>query len=235
MPAWVMHLKVAEKINEKLKLNKDAFILGNVMADADRYVIEDFSIKVIYDISHHAKGQMVNGSARTLPDIDGFINKYKNDIKNPVVSGYLVHLLTDYYFNYLTFSKHFINYDNGQAIGLVLKDGSKYLCDKEEMRISKQGDFNRYSKYLIKYGSVKNTYISFDNVKNYYKIIEEIPYTEDDIEKIIKYLSNIEDIFISKEDELKSDNYRIYSREDLDFYMDKCTNFIYEKLKDILI
>ncbi len=60
MPAWVMHLKVAEEINRKIKLNQDAFIFGNMMADADRYVIEDFSFRVIYDISHHGKMQKVD-------------------------------------------------------------------------------------------------------------------------------------------------------------------------------
>ncbi len=166
-----------------------------------------------------------------MPDIKEFMVKYKNQFENPVVIGYIVHLLTDYFFNHLTFKEHFFVNEEGKTIGVILKDGKKYLCDKEEMREIKQKDFNIYSKYLIKCGSVKNVNIKFENIENYYKAIDEIPYKKEDVLKIINYLSNIEKNFYADDVEIKENNYKLYSRKDFDFYMNECVSFIIEKLE----
>ena len=51
MPSWGIHLATANEVIKNINISdKNAFIIGNFMPDAEKYLIKDFSIFVPYDI-----------------------------------------------------------------------------------------------------------------------------------------------------------------------------------------
>lgn len=73
MPAWIVHLETATEILKRIKINdENSFLIGNLIPDAERYVIKDFSIYVPYEISHFSKIQKIYGQIEELPNIDDF-------------------------------------------------------------------------------------------------------------------------------------------------------------------
>ena len=66
MPAWEMHIAIANRVNKILKMDDELFIIGNVIPDAEGYVIENPSVKVPYAISHYAEHNL-EGVREVLP------------------------------------------------------------------------------------------------------------------------------------------------------------------------
>lgn len=230
MPAWGMHLKIAKELNEHyLNVDGDKFYFGNVMVDAKRYVVTDLSVEVEYDISHYSKIQNVNRIKIELPDYERFANENIDNLKNPLVLGYFVHLMTDYYYNNLTFGEKYISDYDGNVIGIKLNDGTNKFCDKETVRILKQTDFDTYSRELY---SNDNVLINENNKLDIFdscKYISSINYNIYDVKKIIKYVNNIKKEY----DRRKKENlcYRVFTKEEFDKNFYKCVNFILENLK----
>ncbi len=122
MPGWITHIDVATKISKKLALDKDKFIIGNVMPDAEKWVINDFSVFVPWSISHFGQIKKIENVNINLPNIENYVSLYKNKLDNPIVLGYLSHLLTDYYYNKETYTHHLLVDDTGNRIGVSLKN-----------------------------------------------------------------------------------------------------------------
>ena len=89
MPTHKIHLAVAKKVNDTLKLDLDSIMLGSILPD--------LIINTNHTTSHYQNGKLgIDGTAN--PDI--FIKKNKNKLSNPIMIGYLIHLLTDKFYNY---------------------------------------------------------------------------------------------------------------------------------------
>ena len=88
MASAVIHLCVAKKVNSYLQLNEREFSLGAIAPDIAKLVGES------KNRSHFLKEE---DSEDTPPRYELFIDKYKKDIKKPFEMGYLIHLMTDYY------------------------------------------------------------------------------------------------------------------------------------------
>ncbi|WP_407453432.1 zinc dependent phospholipase C family protein, partial [Methanobrevibacter sp.] len=126
MPSWGIHLATANEILKKIDVeDKNAFLMGNFLPDAERYVINDFTIFVPYNLTDLPKMQNVEGTLDRLPNYIEFIKKYINKMNNPLVLGYLTHLLTDYYWNKVTHLRYTIRDEDGNCIGLKLNDGTE--------------------------------------------------------------------------------------------------------------
>ena len=128
MPGWIVHIDIATKLSKKLKVDKDKFVIGNVMPDAEKWVVNDFSVFVPGDISHFAQVEKIGNFSLRLPNIKNYISLYKNKLNNPIVLGYLSHLLTDYYFNKETYTHHLLVDDAGNRIGVSLKNRRTIYC-----------------------------------------------------------------------------------------------------------
>lgn len=84
MASSVIHMCVAKKINEKLKLADEyMLLLGSIAPDISKHVGETKTR------SHFlSDGNNVN--------IDKFIEKYKDNFNNTFILGYFIHLYTDF-------------------------------------------------------------------------------------------------------------------------------------------
>ena len=85
MASAIIHMCIAKKANEILKRNEKEFLLGSIAPDISRQLGET-KVK-----SHFLKKEENN-----VPDIDCFLEKYKNTLKDNTFNlGYYCHLFAD--------------------------------------------------------------------------------------------------------------------------------------------
>lgn len=226
MPAWEMHIAIANRVNKILNLDDELFIIGNVMPDAEGYVIKDPSVKVAYAVSHYAEHN-IEGVKEVLPKYQRFIQKYNNKMNNPIVMGYFVHILTDFYWNRMTFKNYYIRNNEGETIGIKLNNGKELFCSKDERRILKQTDFSNFSSYLVNNGRLYIPNLRKNKIIDNIKIIEEIPLTEKDVEKTIDYLENI------NKKRKNIEEYKVFTKEKFQEEFENCIQFILKEIESL--
>jgi len=198
------------------------------MPDAEKHVIKDFSFFTLYDISHFAELQNVNGNLERLPNATKFFEKYKEKIRNPLIMGYLTHLLTDYYWNEITDRRYTVRDKNGECIALKSNNGTVIKADKKLRRISKQNDFYLFENKLIKdYSYILPTYES--NLLKYVNDIQEVQHNEEDFIKIVDFLKNA---YNNKDEKEMSSGYMLYTEEQMKKDFDDSVEFIIKFLRD---
>lgn len=218
MPSHNIHLAIAKKINKKLNLNLDEFMLGNILPDImcmdhgnTHFCLDKPGIKGI-----------------TRPE--EFYKKYKDKMNNTVMLGYLIHLLTDKFYNEFMFKNFFIYDENGDDKGLII-NGKEILMDKKEIKKIKHQELDNYGKWLL-----NNNYVSkFKSVLciNEAINIEEFNY---DKEVAIKYIIEHNNM-IEKNEKLKilsifrRYKFKLSSKNEWDKKFIECCNFIEEFLK----
>lgn len=209
MPSWAIHLNIAKELSKNMaEETKESFILGNILPDVNvGYLINPISKQIPYTITHHGKCKKLKKDTRELPDYEEFIKEYKNDLKNPIVLGYLSHLMTDYYWNYHTFVKKGI-YENGKLVG-VYGDKNFVLGDSEVIQKTKVSDFNVFSRYLYENGIVDIPNFNH-KLADLVEPIKEIYIEEQDLQGVNKYFEEISEK-IKKENQ----EYKVYSFKEL--------------------
>lgn len=179
MPTHKIHLAVAKKVNDTLKLDLDSIMLGSILPD--------LIINTNHTTSHYQNGKLgIDGTAN--PDI--FIKKNKNKLSNPIMIGYLIHLLTDKFYNTYAFSNFYIYDKNGVEVGLHFKNKDRFL-PFEKIKHYKHREFELYDYWLLSNGYV-------------YKF------------KDFKCLDNVFDFDIAKFDKEKLKSYIISANRDID-------------------
>jgi len=179
MPSWAIHLKVAKELAKNMpKEDYQRFLLGNLLPDVNvGYLINPISKKIPYSVTHYGKMETFDGKTKEFPDYETFIQNYAGDIKDPIILGYLAHLVTDFYWNYETFIHKGI-YENGKMIGLRGKENIIF-GESELLRKTKVDDFNSFSYHL------------------YHNKLVEIPKFQ---EKLIEGVQRVSEIHIEKVD-----------------------------------
>lgn len=235
MPSWVIHLATANEICKKINIDKNNFFIGNTIPDAERHVIKDFSVFVPYNVSHFSEIELIDGGKEVLPNIEKFLDKYNNNLENAIVLGYLTHLLTDYFWNKTAYSRYTIRDGNGECIGLKLNDNTNLSCDRRERTYIKQQDFNIFEKYILETKKCELPVFENSIMKNI-KLIEEIPFNESDIFKIIEYLN----VKFSEKNKIinHEEQYKLFTEEQIEIdYINSIEfiiNFLKENIKGIM-
>lgn len=178
MPGYVIHMAVASSIlGEKGITNssfQNAFLLGNIIPDA---MARDAKRE-----SHFWDDDTYKDFNR-IPNIDNFLEKYKDILDNPFVLGYYTHLLLDNLFVKEYWSEHFIlldenyteenDYHKVKYISLS-KDGRIYpreLFFSDDMYY---GDYDRIYPYIfdrypfVKINSIEQTDLIVDEIRKNY-------------------------------------------------------------------
>ena len=88
MASAVIHLSVAKKINNYLQTDERIFSLGAIAPDIAKQV-------GLSKYESHFLDE--DEDEETPPHYERFIKKYKKELDKPFELGYLVHLMTDYY------------------------------------------------------------------------------------------------------------------------------------------
>lgn len=220
MPTHKMHMAIANRVNETLKLDNDMIMIGSILPD--------LTIDKSHRQSHFRNGEEgIEGVANPYK----FLLKYKNKLDNPVMMGYLIHILTDRYFNSYVFQNYYIYDENTHLIGIKFKD-EKVMLPIEKIRYEKHRDFYVYDKYLLEQGRVKkfNDYSCINNIID----IEDAKF---DKEIIKKYIDNankdIEDAKAGNFFKNLKDEYKVMNKEELNKQFELCCNQIIKFINNL--
>lgn len=132
MASAIIHLCIAKKVNEKLKMNEKELFLGSIAPDISKQIGES-----------KVKSHFLNTSDSDVPNVFDFLEKYKDSLKNPFNMGYFIHLYTDKVW-FAEFLKSKL-YENC----IKLLDGSSINVNyKEKLRII-YNDYTNLNVYLL--------------------------------------------------------------------------------------
>lgn len=216
MPSWPIHIALAHKLNKQLKLNDD-FILGNIMPDIlDGYVIKP-SNKTEKKQSHYYSNKKINP--------ENFVKENKNELHNPIILGYLIHLLTDKFYNEET-AKHFIKENNNLYV--VLNDNTKAPKNLETFAMKHQ-DLDKYGQMLAQNNQLGNKITLNNNTFNNIKHLKQFNYNTNDIESTIKIIND----WIYNKINITNKEYKLYSQKELDEIYENCYQYILKYLKNL--
>ncbi len=218
MPSHKIHLAIAKKVNEKFKMDLDSIMLGSVMPD--------LCIGRNHTVSHYQNGKLgVEGTAN--PDL--FVQHNKDRLDNPVILGYLIHILTDKFYNTFAFSSFFIYDENGNDIGLHFKNKDK-LLEPSKVKYYKQREFGLYDKWLLNNGYV----VKFKDFKCLDNVID-LEVAKYDKEYLKQYIidanNDIDNLNIFKKINLS--RYKLTTKKELDKQFDLCCEYIINYINSI--
>ena len=187
MPSHKIHLAIAKKVNDKINTDLDSLMLGSVLPD--------LSIGKDHTKSHYQNGKLgVEGTANH----DLFIKKYKDKLNNPVMLGYILHLLTDKFYNDFYYNTAFDWIEHNKNF--------------------KHNLFGSYDKYLLKHGyinKIKNKQI-INSIPNYKDISFNNEFLSEYIDKLNDEIDNT----------IIDEKYNIEHQEFLDTLYNDCLNYI---------
>lgn len=131
MASIVMHIVIAKKINEELKMNENDLYLG-VLAPELSSILK----------RKKTKSHFYNKNSEI--DLDKFIDKYKRSMKSSFVMGYYIHLYTDYLWNKKVASD-FIDLDS-----ITLLNGTKIKVKESDAKKILKNDFSNINIDLMR-------------------------------------------------------------------------------------
>lgn len=156
MASAIIHIAVANEVNKKLKRDSSKLLIGSIAPDLSKLVGQN-------KIASHFLDNETD-----IPNIDLFLNKYKNYLDDDFVLGYYIHLYTDYlWFKY--FVTEIINNDY-----ITKKDGTIVKLNGNMKCLYIYNDYTNLNIQLIdKYRL--DLKIFYNEVPILENIIEEIP------------------------------------------------------------
>lgn len=206
MASSVIHMAVASEVNKKLNRDISKLLIGTIAPDISK-LVGDSKIK-----SHFS-----NEENDDVPNIEKFLDKYKNNLNDDFVMGYLIHLYTDY-----LWFKYFID-DVDYSTIITKIDGTKVWCNKEEFRDYIYNDYTNINIELIdKYNL--NLKIFYNNIPNIPNIIEEIP-----MDKLSIIINKSSEIIANS----KIKKAMLFDINNVSEFIELSTNLILSKLQEI--
>lgn len=203
MASVIIHLCVAKKISEKLNIyNEKEFFLGAIAPDLNKHINES------RDVSH-----FLTSTKKDIPNIQEFLNKYKDDLHNPYSLGYFVHLYTDkmWFDEFVPTFK----YENT----IKLKDNTVISVNQEQIQNIIYGDYSSLNiKLLDEINLDLSLFYEYD--KKIKTAITEVNYDKIDI--LLEKMSNL----LMDEDNIKDKSY-VFDLNDI-------VNFIYYSCDKII-
>ncbi|MDD3187838.1 MAG: zinc dependent phospholipase C family protein [Bacilli bacterium] len=131
MASSIIHICVAKEINKNLKLDETMLYLGTIAPDLSKLCGET-KLK-----SHFSDNDDY------IPNIDKFIDKYGDNLFDPFIMGYFIHLCTDYlWFRY--FITEFNDYNS-----ITLLDGTVMEVDRDQFKKFIYSDYTDMNIKLI--------------------------------------------------------------------------------------
>jgi hypothetical protein len=162
MASAVIHIAVASQVNKVLNSNNNELFIGTIAPDIAKQIGET-------KVKSHFLVEDDN-----IPDLDKFLDKYKNKLDNDFVLGYYIHLFTDYlWFKYFfpeIYDKDIIRKLDGTIVKCENQKAAEYIYnDYTNMNIKLIDEYNLDLK------------IFYNEIPEIENIIEEIPMDKLDI------------------------------------------------------
>ena len=156
MASSIIHMAVANEVNNIIKRNRKKLLIGSIAPDISKQLGRTKIVSHFQDTNDD------------IPNLNKFINKYNNYLSDDFVLGYYIHIYTDY-----LWFKYFVPdfYNNGVIYKL---DGSKAVIDDDKMIEYFYNDYTSLNIKLIdKYNLDLD--IFYEKLPVFEDIIKEIP------------------------------------------------------------
>lgn len=228
MPTWGIHLLTAKKLKKKLKIdNVNSFLFGNIITDVNNgYVIPNVSKIIEHKRTHYYSeyDHEKTGNAMYY-NIKKMIKDNEGNLQNPMVLGYITHLMADSYWNSLTYKEHGIYNEHNELIGLTLNNGKSLIADGETRRRMKSNDFKIFTNDIY-----TNQLIDLpkytEEIYEQAKLIPSIAISKEDIKKTIQYLNMVKNGL-----DLLETKYQIFTEKEMIEHIDLCVENIIMQLE----
>ena len=160
MASSVIHMAVAHEINKIIKRNYDQLLIGSIAPDISKQVGQSKN-----------KSHFLDNDDTDIPNIESFLDKYRNKMDDDFVMGYFIHLYTDYlWFKY--FIPEFCD-DN-----MITKlDGTTVKCTGNMLFLYIYSDYTNLNLQLFDEYDM-DLHIFYEEHPPIENIIEEIPMDE---------------------------------------------------------
>lgn len=156
MASSMIHIAVANEVNKKLNRDKSKLFIGTIAPDISKLVGES-------KIKSHFQDKDDN-----IPNLEKFLDKYKNDLNDDFVLGYYIHLVVDY----LWFKYFLTEIENSKMITKL--DGTEVKCNGNMFSQYIYNDYTNLNIRLIDEYEL-DLKIFYSEVPEFKNIIEEIP------------------------------------------------------------
>lgn len=131
MASSVIHMCVAKKINETLKIkDENMLLLGSIAPDISKHLGESKTRSHFFDDNENV-------------DMNRFLEKYKNKLNHPFMLGYYIHLYTDY-----LWEKYFVS-DIVQNNAIKLLNGETVPQNEETYKKLIYSDYTNLNVILL--------------------------------------------------------------------------------------
>lgn len=217
MPSAIIHRCVHKKIMNKIQKYKNEddiylYDISSVAPDSWRNTKEfknsDLPKKLKRKKSHFSK------ETEFVENYKEFLNKYKENIDNPFIFGYLIHLMTD---NFWRIEMYYKRYHDIANI-----DNNLLNIEKSEDKNTLNEDIERLTGEIKKYYNIQKLTLLDNETINKLPIVEELPY--DGINTTIEFTNT--QLIVNENKKPKE-----YSFNDMINGIDIVTNKIIEELK----
>ena len=193
MASAMIHIAVASEVNKKYKRDYSKLLIGTIAPDISKLINKD-------KLESHFQDNIEDN----IPNLNKFLDKYKNNLNDDFVLGYYIHLCVDYlWFKYFIpeiYDKKLIKKLDGSVVEASEKNYVKYIYN----------DYTNLNIKLIDEYDL-NLKIFYNDIPKLNNIIKEIPMDKinlivDKVSLIIEntkvkkdYIFNVENInnFIS--------------------------------------
>lgn len=229
MPSWITHLVTANRLLDRIEVrDKNSFLFGNIMPDIlNNYIVKETNTHREYNITHFTQDIIINGIEYEFPNPDKFLEEYKNKMQDSLICGYYIHLLTDYFWNKISYENYFRKKDGRIEVKFINGDIKQHEFDSA-IRI-KQTDFAIYTTFLKNNNMLERIHYS-NKILLSSNQIREIPLTQKDIEKTLWEV----DKFIYEEKVNEQEEYKLFTQDVLNQYFEECVEYIVENINKVI-
>ena len=211
MASAIIHLAVASELNKLLNKDYKSIMIGAIAPDIWKQVGEESKSP-----SHFKDSEDTD-----VPNLDKFLYKYKDMLKDDFVLGYYIHLLTDYYW-----FKYFLpSIFNEKKSILTRLDGSKIYLTENELGDYIYNDYTNINVEVIDEYQLRLD-LFYEEVPKLKDIISEIPMDKLDV-LMDKMGIIIENSSYDKE--------YIFDIELINNFVEMCVSGIKDNLKELEI
>ena len=209
MASAIIHIAVANEINKEINYDESKLFIGSIAPDIAKHIGEA-------KIKSHFQEQDDG-----IPNLDKFLDKYKNKIKDPFILGYYIHLYTDY-----LWFKYFIPevFDSDTSIIKKL-NGEEVKCNGGMLKQYIYNDYTNLNRQVIDEYNL-NLKIFYNELPIFENIIDEIPMEKMDL--LIGQMG----LIITKSNEYKN---FVFDITNIKKFIETSTQIILADIKEKLI
>lgn len=216
MATWIAHLRVAENVLKDVELDRGLFLIGNLAPDCNKPNEDWSSFTPDAQITHF----QISGTTTTEPDkfLDEYYRPDDELSRKSFMLGYFAHLLTDNLWGEMIRKWKDENPE--------IKD--KMNRDKSYIWTIKNDWYGQDFKYLRE--NVNNVFV--DEFLGLDEVIDYLNFFPSDI--MNEKLEYIKEYYRSEVEEIKLNEYKYLTTDQMDEFVSCCSDVIKNKLMQVM-